>query len=196
MKKTGFLIATLLLAPLLSAHADGVGSAKTYDTLVLMQACTEFNDCIGAGITGNPADTFIVSEFFTPCNFSSASSCVLPPNCPNSNKLKCNDHGAEFFTTEFIDQSDGSFTNFYLGTMPVSSLPAGLVVPGPLVCYPTGQCTTSWEVTIARNGYVDWTVAPDGIFVYTPEPNSFWLLLAGLAATITIWYRRPFNVNS
>lgn len=199
MPKTLFAILTLAALLTLSTlvRADDVPVGyQTYDTLVLLQPCTEFAGCIPAGgTTVDPAGLLSAQEFFTPCLFSSASSCVLPPNCPNSNQLDCTDGDATAFSIDFIVQSNGTLAGFGEGPTPISSSEGEYwLAPGPLACAdgPYGQCTSAWEVTSAPNEPVSWTAAPNGIYIYTPEPGTLGLLVAGLLATLGIRYwRKP-----
>jgi hypothetical protein len=196
------LVATLAVAVLMcviasTASADGT-TTQTYDTLVLLQPCTEFAGCIPAGSTTvDPAGVLIAQEFFTPCNFSSPSSCVFPPNCPNSNELDCTDGGATFFVISFIVQSDGTLTGFGEGTAPISSSAGEYwLAPGPFTCAngPFGDCISYWEATVpAPNEPVSWTAAPNGIFVFTPEPGTLALLIIGLLAALGMRYWRRLH---
>lgn len=202
MCKTGFVILALAAVLGLSTpvHADSVpADYQTFDTLVLLQPCTEFGGCIAAGSTSvDPAGVLIAEEFFTPCLFSSASSCVFPPKCPSSGELGCTDGDATAFVIDFIVQSDGTLTGFGEAASPIlSSAGEYWVAPGPLACAdgPYAECTSYWEVTSAPNEPLSWIAAPNGIYVYTPEPGTLLLLVAGLLAALGMRYWRRLMPN-
>jgi hypothetical protein len=192
MKPAFALLVVLLCGSALRLHADSVPGYQTYDTLVLLQPCTEFAGCIPAGSTNvDPAGALSAQEFFTPCLFYAASSCVSPPNCPNG-KLGCTDGGAAAFVIDFIVQSNGTLAGFGEGSSPISSSAGEYwVAPGPWECAdPDTPCTSHWEATLAPNEPVSWTAAPNGIYIYTPEPSSLALLGLGLPLAWLLRLRR------